>query len=567
MSNPYAAVNGHVQRVSAVQAAIRARPEGVKLTIRKAEIGKSHTPHSKSYKASSHPVNVSALTHVLHIDESEHTVLVEGACTMSSLFDACFKRGLMPAVVPEITDFTVAGLINGLGVESSSHRHGPFTTNVMSMEVAIADGSLVVATPYNEYADLYRCMMGSFGSLGVVTAATLKLVPVRPYVRTEYFLYTDWSTYVKALGAAVQHGSDQPDFVEGLVFDEDCSVLMVSFWADEPLDSDHFNPFADGGPYTYQHALEYAKRGAEGHGGTPAGGTIASRLPMGSPAPGQDTMTLHDYIFRHERGWLWTLEALSGASALVRSSLGRRLLDRLARREYSKMDNVMTFSGGSRNPKWTAMDMERCFVQQDTLWRLDRLEHGLQWIQQNLGVMPLWLCPAYVSNDSAQHGPFTCATNFGMDAFLVDVGVYGEPMARGFAPRRSIRALQREVDLPTSFGNVFLSPAEFAQAFDMPQYEAARVKYGASVAFRHIQEKVCVYDEAAPIEGKLSLWRLRRAGVYTPLKTAVIVGGITAAVAGLLWARGQAQTAHASSSSAIVTVGRAVDGVLRSFGW
>jgi FAD/FMN-containing dehydrogenase len=46
----------------------------------------------------------------------------EGRVTIEQLVDAAAKYGLMPAVVPEIHDFTIAGLINGLGIETSSHR-------------------------------------------------------------------------------------------------------------------------------------------------------------------------------------------------------------------------------------------------------------------------------------------------------------------------------------------------------------------------------------------------------------------------------------------------------------
>jgi len=49
-------------------------------------------------------------------------VVCEGAVTMDSLVQACVPHNVLPQVLPEIRDFSVAGLLNGLGIESSSHR-------------------------------------------------------------------------------------------------------------------------------------------------------------------------------------------------------------------------------------------------------------------------------------------------------------------------------------------------------------------------------------------------------------------------------------------------------------
>jgi FAD/FMN-containing dehydrogenase len=56
------------------------------------------------------------------VDPDAMLVVAEGAVTMQQLVDACLPYGLLPQVVPEIRDFSVAGLLNGLGIESSSHR-------------------------------------------------------------------------------------------------------------------------------------------------------------------------------------------------------------------------------------------------------------------------------------------------------------------------------------------------------------------------------------------------------------------------------------------------------------
>lgn len=59
---------------------------------------------------------------VCSIDKDRMVAVCEGRVTIEQLVNAAAGHGLMPAVVPEIHDFTIAGLINGLGIETSSHR-------------------------------------------------------------------------------------------------------------------------------------------------------------------------------------------------------------------------------------------------------------------------------------------------------------------------------------------------------------------------------------------------------------------------------------------------------------
>ena len=56
------------------------------------------------------------------VDTENMLVVCEGAVTMDSLVQACVPHNVLPQVLPEIRDFSVAGLLNGLGIESSSHR-------------------------------------------------------------------------------------------------------------------------------------------------------------------------------------------------------------------------------------------------------------------------------------------------------------------------------------------------------------------------------------------------------------------------------------------------------------
>lgn len=541
-------------------------------------------------------------------------------------------------VAPEIRDFTVAGLINGLGIESSSHRYGSFVDTIAACvmlgrgdhvtlasrcpvmatlrryEVVLGSGEVIIAAHDSpEHAELFDVLPGSYGTIGIVTAAAIKLAPAGRFVRTEYYLLPSTETYCAAMSRAIQHGEDQPDFVEGFQFSPTCGVLMLSsftntlpppasarqaeakctFTADtvtsstvqkvaplqdlygdaalplgSPLGEElpdkakcqeqcacFWDPTVLGRPYIHQHALELAQAGAEGRQEPPQSALFLHRLPSGTPRPGVDYMTTTDYLFRHERGWLWTLEAMVGVPALTGCTLGRKLADGVAKAAYAKLDNVMGFAGGSTNPSWTVEDMERVFVQQDTIWNMHNLAHGVEWVTQHLDLWPLWHCPCYVHpTDPTRKTVFTGAHKYPQGGFVVDMGLYGEPMAASFASRDTLRRLQLEVDFPTMFGQVYLSPAEMRQRFALDTYDEVRERYGAVEPFKTLQEKVLFYDEAKPAQGKIWAWRLKREGLLAPALGVAAVAGLTALAAGA-WA---AVKRADERGSALGSVGRAL---------
>lgn len=96
------------------------------------------------------------------IDPDRHVAVCEGRVTIEQLVDAAAKHGLVPAVIPEIHDFTVAGLINGLGIETSSHRYGGFFDTVTAMEVVLASGEVRHVDLASD-KDLFDTLFGSYG--------------------------------------------------------------------------------------------------------------------------------------------------------------------------------------------------------------------------------------------------------------------------------------------------------------------------------------------------------------------------------------------------------------------
>ena len=52
--------------------------------------------------------------------------------------------------------------------------------------MVLGSGEVVIATPDNEYADLFHGSAGACGTLGIATCIELSLVDAQPFVETTY---------------------------------------------------------------------------------------------------------------------------------------------------------------------------------------------------------------------------------------------------------------------------------------------------------------------------------------------------------------------------------------------
>lgn len=465
----------HQERVRRVVADVRARPPGRRLTVGKAHPG--HTPHDLGYKRDCHPVNVDGLDAIVAIDRDARTATVEGQVQLGPLCRATLALGLVPKVVPEFETFTIAGLVNGLGIETSSHRHSVFPANVSALEVVLGNGD-VVEVSRTERRDLLAQLAGSYGTLGIVTRATVELVAAAPFVRSRYRRFARRADYVCAFAAAL----DEHAFVEGFVLARDDYVLVTGDFSERAAGLDVYAAMTPGERWYYQHASDRAR------------------------PDGEDLVPTYEYLFRHQRSLLWMSGVFADLRLFSETQRGRAFLDR-------QVEARVRTSGFKGNIPTELV--ERCLVQQDMGMLLGRLEEGIAWVQEHLGVHPLWNCPAGpVSLDGAGgDAPFTIPRRLvGRRDMMVDIGIYGEPTVRDYRNFEAMPALQKFVDVPSLWGVCYLSPEELAAVYDFSAYEAVRRRHHAEEAFLPLAQKIRFMRPSGNDKPRTKLWRLYNLG-------------------------------------------------------
>ena len=113
------------------------------------------------------------------------TALCEAGVILQTLQEAADVQGLrFPLTLGGKGSATIGGLIATNAGGTQVLRHGSMRAQVLGIEAVLADGSIYSAlTPLkkdNRGFDLKQLFIGSEGTLGIITAATLRVIPATP---------------------------------------------------------------------------------------------------------------------------------------------------------------------------------------------------------------------------------------------------------------------------------------------------------------------------------------------------------------------------------------------------
>lgn len=116
------------------------------------------------------------------VDEDARQVVCEAGVVLQTLHDHAAARGLrFPLTLGGKGSATVGGLVSTNAGGTQVLRHGAMRSQVLGLEAVLPDGTildtLAALKKDNRGFDLKQVLIGSEGTLGVVTAATLALLP------------------------------------------------------------------------------------------------------------------------------------------------------------------------------------------------------------------------------------------------------------------------------------------------------------------------------------------------------------------------------------------------------
>lgn len=131
------------------------------------------------------------MNRIRHIDEAARLAVVEAGVVLQNFHEAALAHGLrFPLTLGGKGSATIGGLVSTNAGGTQVLRHGTMRALVAGVEAVLPDGSifdgLAPLKKDNRGYDLRHLLCGAEGTLGIVTAACLHLVPAAAARRTAW---------------------------------------------------------------------------------------------------------------------------------------------------------------------------------------------------------------------------------------------------------------------------------------------------------------------------------------------------------------------------------------------
>lgn len=427
----------HGEKVARIAAQLRAHDGSRPVSLRKAA-PPHQVPKYGDLRRSDDKIDISSLTQILSIDPVARTCTAESGAMFEDVVAATMHHGLVPIVVPELSSITVGGAVSGCSVESMSFVHGGFHDTCLSYEVIAANGTVLHCTPDNANRLVFQMVHGAFGTLGILSQLTFRLVPAKRFVHVEYERYRTVAEYRDAI---LRHATERDtDFMDGIIHAPDECVLSLG-------------RFVDDAPYT--HAYDWTR--------------VYYRSTRERR---EDYLKTPDYLFRYDRGV---------TNVTPKSFLGRLLLGRV-------LDSGTTLRLADQLHFF--LERDRPTVTLDVFLPISKMEEFLAWYEQAFGHFPLWCVPYRRVHDYEW-----IAKDFyaGMeDGMFVDLAIYGMKQRGTTNYYKVMEDKLRELGgIKTLIAHNYYTPEEFWETWNKPNYDAVKAITDPKNMFRDLYTKTC----------------------------------------------------------------------------
>jgi FAD/FMN-containing dehydrogenase len=304
--------------------------------------------------------------------------------------------------------------------------------------VITARGEVLTCTPENQHALIFQMMHGAFGTLGILSKLTFKLVPAKPFVHVIYETHRDFASYRASIES---HTAKRDcDFMDGIIHSPEKYVLSIGHFVDEA-------------PYTSSYEwmkIYYVSTGERR----------------------EDYLRTPDYLFRYDRGV---------TNVRPKSFIGRLLFGR-----FASSTNVLRIAEKIH----FLLERDRPMVTLDVFVPISRVEEFLAWYRAEVGYYPLWCVPYKRVHDY----PWLNTSFYSelKDTMFLDLAIYGMRQPEGKNIHKMIEDKLRELGgVKTLISHNYYTADEFWQTWNKDNYQMVKAQTDPDNLFRDLYTKTC----------------------------------------------------------------------------
>lgn len=457
-----------IHEVQVKEASAAAKVPGP-LRMYKATTSNTFRPQQIGERLQSHKrLDLSSFVHVLEINDKELWCDVEACATFETFTDELLKVGLVPLVVPELRTITVGGAIVGIGVESSSFKHGFFHEGLLEADILLASGDVVIVRPGGEHAELFRAIPNSLGSFGYLLRLRMRVQRAGPVIRLEKI----WCDSPAELIAGLKKHTARPDldYVDAVALGEQGGMLLLgSFQSPGDKKVTRYGFWPQFYPSLVNEGVEFLRT--------------------------------EDYIWRWDSDWFWCTQIFPGLGCwLIRWLCGPQLLRSDVYKAFNDwmITNVLEPLKANKNEELVIQDIEipidkaanyiSEFLRVCPSARLGKIKLRRKGLPTTV---PIWLCP--VKGTASPLLPMEAGAmyiNFGFWDSLE-----GPETKGGMAAGRINRALE---DLTLQLGGIkslysvsYFSEEDFYRQYNGELYKKIKERYDPTGRLRGWYDRVC----------------------------------------------------------------------------
>lgn len=158
--------------------------------------GQGHTQTGQSTTDGGVLIDTSAMTAIHEVSAEGGYALCDAGVPWRQLVEHVVPRGLVPPVLTNNLNVTLAGTTSVAGLGVASYRFGTQADSALELTVVTGSGDIVVCSREveRELFDAVRCTLGQ---IGIITRVKTKLRACKPKVRMYHLLYDDLGAFMK----------------------------------------------------------------------------------------------------------------------------------------------------------------------------------------------------------------------------------------------------------------------------------------------------------------------------------------------------------------------------------